>query len=384
MSYLTQLTLHNFRCYAQGRLDNVQNGLVVLCGPNGAGKTNILEAVSMLSPGRGLRGASVQTMQRQDGQTPWAIFSEVATRGGAVKLGTGFEPATGRRIVRINGVDAKSQKALSDYLSCLWLTPQMDRLFIDGPATRRKFLDRLIFTYDAGHAGRLTRYENAMRQRSKLLQEGKEKGTPDPAWLEGLETQMAQTGVAICAARLDFVQKLQTYCDQADAGEEQFFPKAQLRVQGTAEELLQKSPAIEVEQMLSYQLEQSRGQDALKGGAATGPHKSDLAVTYVARGMAADQCSTGEQKALLIGIILAHGRMMAAEKGMAPIMLLDEVVAHLDQNRRAALFELLIALGGQVWMSGTDPVLFEEIKTRAQFFYIEQAQILSAARGQAA
>ena len=382
MSYLTHLSLYNFRCYEQGHLNDVSSGLVVLHGANGAGKTNILEAVSMFSPGRGLRGASTTTMQRQDARDSWAVAAKIMTKGGEVKLGTGMDLATKRRLVRVNGVDAKSQKALTDYLSCLWLTPQMDRLFLDGPSARRRFFDRLVFAYDAGHAGRLTRYENAMRERSRLLQDAGDHA--DPAWLAGLETQMAQTGVAIAAARLEFVQNLQGYCDQAAQGEEAFFPKAQMEMRGTVEELLQRSPAVEVEQMLAYQLAQSRRQDALMGGAVTGPHKSDMAVTYAARLMPADQCSTGEQKALLIGIVLAHGRMMAAEKGLAPIMLLDEVVAHLDEGRRKSLFDLLLDLGGQVWMTGTDPVLFETIAQKAQFFHVEEAKIRTEKSPQAA
>ncbi len=389
MSYLTQLTLQNFRCYDSVRLEGLSSGLIVLCGPNGAGKTNILEAVSILSPGRGIRSAKATDMQRlpplippasggeategsKGGRyTPWGVSSKITVDQGEVIIGTGLNPENERRIIRINGVTAKSQMALSDYISCLWLTPQMDRLFLEGSSARRRFLDKLIFTFDAGHSGRVTRYENAMRQRSKLLQEDKS----EPSWIASLEAQMAETGIAIAAARLDFSARLQRVCDQTDKAEEAYFPRVRLRVTGTIEELLQSSPAVEVEKMFAYQLEQSRTRDALVGGAATGPHKSDLNVKYASKNMPADQCSTGEQKALLISLVLAHGRLMMAERGMPPILLLDEIAAHLDEDRRDALFERLQNLGGQVWMSGTDPVLFNSIKNSAQFFDIENAQI---------
>jgi DNA replication and repair protein RecF len=378
VSFLSDIKLTQFRCYEAARLAELRSGLVVLHGPNGAGKTNILEAISMLSPGRGLRGAKVSDMQKIDGREAWAIAATVQSDVGAVKVGTGLDPVKDKRIVRINGVTAKAQTALSDYLACIWLTPQMDGLFIEGASGRRRFLDRLIFAYDPGHSGRVTRYENAMRQRSKLLQ-GDEK--PDPAWLDSLEAQMAETGIAIAAARLDFIQKLQTACDAAD---DTYFPRAILRLTGTVEELLTKAPAVEVEDMLRYQFQESRKTDAKTGGAASGPHKSDLQVLYAAKNMPADQCSTGEQKALLIGIILAHAQLMAAERGAPPILLLDEVAAHLDENRRAGLYDLLRSLGGQVFMTGTDESLFEAIQNSAQFFTIESAQIIPRKQGLAA
>ena len=375
MSYLTEIKLQNFRCYEHAHLDKLQGGLVVLCGPNGAGKTNILEAISLLTAGRGLRSVKATDMQRHGSQASWGISAGVDIDGGVVKLGTGLNVQTGRRTVRINGADAKSQTALSDYLACLWLTPQMDRLFIEGASSRRRFLDRLIFTFDAGHSGRVTRFDNAMRQRSKLLGDAKDKGAADPVWLKSLESQMAETAVAIAAARLDFVERLQASCNRADGFEEKFFPKAKIEARGTIEELLQNAPALEVEKIYAYQLEQSRNRDALVGGASTGPHKSDLHVVYALKNIEANQCSTGEQKALLIGLVLAHSRLMAAERGAPPILLLDEIAAHLDEDRRAALFERLENLGGQVWMTGTDPILFENIKDKAQFFTIEKSEV---------
>lgn len=371
MSCLTQLQLAHFRCYESARIEDLRPGLVVLHGPNGAGKTNILEAVSLLTPGRGLRGAAMTEVQRRDSPAPWAIAAQVDTGGAAVQLGTGLEPETGRRAVRVNGVPAKSQIALADYLSCLWLTPQMDRLFIDGASGRRRFLDKLVFTADPGHAGRVTRYENAMSQRSKLLRDG----GADPGWLDGLERQMAETGMAITAARMDFARRLQKGIASVEAEEEKFFPKAQIDTTGTLESLLRESPAVEVEALFTYQLRESRRRDAETGGAATGPHKSDLAVRFAAKDMPADQCSTGEQKALLIGLVLSHARLMAAETGGVPVLLLDEIAAHLDEARRAALFDRLRHIGGQVFMTGTDKNLFDAAGETAQFFSVELARI---------
>ncbi len=370
MAFLRTLKLHNFRCYAQAALEGLESGLVVLYGANGAGTTNVLEALSLLSPGRGLRSAKVIEIQKQDGGEPWAVSAELQTRFGQDQLGTGLDSQAGKRAVRINGQNARGQAELAEYLSCVWLTPQMDRLFLDSSAHRRRFLDRLIFAFDPGHSGRTLRYENAMRQRSRLLQDGK----GDPSWLAGLEAQMAETGVAIAAARLEFIQRLQAACDRHVS---EFFPRALLSPRGTLEELLMQAPALEVEGMFAYQLAQSRGVDMKTGGAATGPHKADLFVKYADKNMPADQCSTGEQKALLIGVVLAHARLIAAERGAPPLLLLDEVAAHLDETRRSALYDLLEELGGQVWLTGTDENLFTAIRGRAQFFEVREAKVLA-------
>lgn len=377
MAFIRSLQLHSFRCYDSVRLDELPSGPVVLTGPNGAGKTNVLEAVSLLSPGRGIRGARISEMQRRDAPAAWAVSAEAETPFGATRIGTGLDSnsMTEKRIVRINGETVKAQTALAEYLACVWLTPQMDRLFIDGSSARRKFLDRLIFAFDPGHAGRVTRYENAMGQRSKILRESER---PDPVWLDGLEAQMAETGVAIAAARSEFLVILQRACDQQDVAET-LFPRALMGLRGTIEELLSRAPAIEVEDMFRYQLRESRSVDARTGGAATGPHKADLAVMYAAKDMPADQCSTGEQKALLIGMTLAHSRLMAAERGAPPILLLDEVAAHLDESRRAALYDILLELGGQVWMTGTDAHLFTALGARMNAFHVESSTI--GARG---
>ncbi len=411
MAYIRSLHLTAFRNYGEAALGELETGPVVLYGANGAGKTNVLEAVSLLSPGKGMRGAKATEMQRlfttphpnplpggereynltpsprggegwglsaealakaDEGQG-WTISAEIETQYGPARIGTGLDPATEKRLVRINGAPAKGQAALSEYLSCVWLTPQMDRLFLDAASSRRRFLDRLVFAFDAGHSGRTARFENAMAQRSKILREN---SRPDPAWLDGLERTIAETGTAIAAARLEFCARLQQACDTAGQKEDQLFPRARLRIGGTLEELLTRSPALEVEDMYRYQLRDSRKADALTGGSATGPHKSDLIVAYAAKDMPAAQCSTGEQKALLIGIVLAHSRLIAAEKGAPPILLLDEIAAHLDKNRRAGLYSLLSALGGQVWMTGTDRGLFDALAPYdPQMFAVDSGHI---------
>lgn len=351
-------------------LNELRSGLIVLHGPNGAGKTNVLEALSILTPGRGLRSAKVMEIQKQNGDTPWAISSSVHNDFGQTQVGTGLDPEKEKRVIRINGENARGQNALAEHLACIWLTPQMDRLFLDSSRERRKFLDRMVFAFDPAHSGRVTRYENAMRQRSKLLQDESQKA--DVSWTTGLEKQMAETGVAIAAARQDFISRLQQACEQHKT---QHFPLAKLAAKGTLEELLQNAPALEVEDMFLYQLGASRAKDMVTGGAATGPHKSDLGVFYAEKDMAADQCSTGEQKALLIGIILAHARLIEAERGSPPVLLLDEVAAHLDESRRAALYTLLQDLGAQVWLTGTDRNLFETIEGQAQFFEIKDSAV---------
>lgn len=374
MSFITRLQLSHYRCYDVARLDGLARGPVVLCGPNGAGKTNVLEAVSLLTPGRGMRGAVMAELQRRDAAAmqAWAVAAEIDSPYGPARIGIGRDALSDKKIVRINGETAKAQAILSEYLSCVWLTPQMDRLFIDAAGSRRRFLDRLVFAFDPAHAGRVTRYENALRQRAKIL---KDHENPDETWLSGLEAAMAETGVAIAAARLDFMQRLQPACDAATADESRLFPRARIAVRGTIEELLTAAPAVEVEDMFRYQLARTRAQDKVTGGSATGPHKSDMMTVFAAKDMPAAQCSTGEQKALLIGIVLAHARLIAAHRGAPPVLLLDEVAAHLDEKRRAGLYEILLAAGGQVWLTGTDSALFSPLTAKAQFFSVYDSAV---------
>ena len=376
MSYVSTLKLYNFRSYRQASASNLSSGLIALYGKNGAGKTNALEALSLLSPGRGLRGSKIMEMQcrhsTEHPKNPWAVAATIETDYGDIKLGTGLNAETGKRAIRIQGENVKSQGALSEHMACVWLTPQMDGLFLNSAAHRRRFLDRLVFAFDSGHSGRVIRYENALRQRSKLL-----KDAGEAAWINGLEIQMAETAVAIAAARLDFVGKLQTAFYNSVS---KHFPIASLAVMGTLEHLLINTPALEVEDIFKTQLMDSRGVDMLTGGASTGTHKSDLAVRFKGlenspKDIPANQCSTGEQKALLIGIVLAHARLIAAERGTPPILLLDEVAAHLDESRRTALYDILQEIGGQVWLTGTDESLFNTIKGHAQFLEIVDSQI---------
>lgn len=365
MTALTEIRLRNFRSYDGACLNGLAPSFVVLIGPNGVGKTNFLEAVSLLSPGKGLRNADSKDFQNiHHIAQPWGVSAKVNTSYGPITIGTERDPIKDRRVVHIQGEKIKNQTQLTEYLSCLWLTPQMDRLFIDAAATRRRFLDRLVFTFDSGHAGRMTRYENALSQRSRLLKEGR----IEPVWLDSLEMQMAESGVAVAAARADFLMKLQHVC-RARGGAD--FPVAELDLAGALERSLLTMSALQVEDDFKKSLHVSRAEDAVYGGAAKGPHKTDFLVTYADKKMPAGQCSTGEQKALLIGIVLAQADLIASNHGAPPILLLDEVAAHLDSNRRAALFENLSHIGGQVWMTGTDKVLFDGIGNKASFFPLE-------------
>lgn len=388
MAFIRSIQLHNFRNYIAADLSDLAAEPVVLCGANGAGKTNILEAISFLSPGRGLRGARVAEVRRRDGANsqqnaaPWSVSAAIETRYGPTRIGTGSDESADRRVVRINGEPARGgQSAMSDYLSVLWLTPQMDRLFIDGAAGRRKFLDRMVFAFDPGHAGRMTRYENALRQRSRLLT-GED--AADPVWLDALEATLAETGVAIAAARMEFTKRLQQAVDRTPADIGAHFPRAAIALRGTVEELMRRASALEVEEMLRYQLCASRVRDGAIGGAATGPHRSDLHVLYADKAMPAEHCSTGEQKALLIGMVLAHARMIAAERGAPPVLLLDEVAAHLDESRRGVLYRILLDIGAQVFMTGTDPVLFAPLGPRARHFHVGSGRVILRAEESAA
>jgi DNA replication and repair protein RecF len=371
---VTRLALSDFRCYRTTRLD-VDPRSVVLTGPNGAGKTNLLEAISFLAPGRGLRRArlgEIDCRAPADGAAsgPWAIAATVATPRGPVRIGTGREAtASGgeRRVVRIDGVAARSQTALAEHVNLVWLTPQMDRLFIEGAGARRRFLDRLVLGFDPAHAGRCAAYDQAMRERGKLLREG----PFDATWLAALEESMAQHGVAIAAARREVVSRLDAACAEDVAG----FPRAMLAIAGMVEDWLQAGPALAAEDNLRQRLAASRRQDGESGGAAAGPHRSDLAVRHGRTGVPAEQCSTGEQKALLIAILLAHARLQAELRGAAPLMLLDEVAAHLDRERRRALFAELDALGAQAWLTGTDEELFAELRGTAQFLTVRDAAV---------
>ena len=370
---VTRLLLSDFRGYAALRLE-VEDRPVVLTGPNGAGKTNLLEAISFLAPGRGLRRARLSEIDRRSAAGTvagaWALSARLETARGAVQIGTGRDAASEsgeRRLLLIDGAKPKSQAALADYAHIVWLTPQMDRLFLEGSSGRRRFLDRLVLGFDPGHAQRLGAYERSLAERAKLLRDG----PADPAWLAALEERLAADGIAIAAARRDTVARL----DEACAGNSGPFPQARLALEGAVEEWLRTMPALAAEEEMRRRLKEGRRGDGESGGAGVGPHRSDLVVHHVGNGMPAAQCSTGEQKALLIAILLAHARLRAAASGAAPLLLLDEVAAHLDAGRRAALFAELTGMGAQAWLTGTEPALFAGLSRHAQFFSIADAAV---------
>lgn len=376
-----RLTLTNFRCYNRASLESDARS-VVLTGPNGAGKTNLLEAVSLLAPGRGLRRARLSEMDRRgetNGHiaTGWGIAASVGTPVGPVEIGTGRDMASDRRRkVRINGADASSQNALADYVGAVWLTPRMDRLFVEGATARRRFFDRLAFGFDPAHAGRVSAYNHAMRERMGLLRDGK----GDELWLDTLEQNMAERGIAIAAARRELAARL----DKASLSAAGPFPVAGVAANGTLENWLDEMPALDAEQRYVDALKANRRRDGETGKTELGPHRSDFAVTHMAKNLPADQCSTGEQKALLIAIILADTRLQAKERNRTPLLLLDEVAAHLDAERRSALFDEICTIGAQAWLTGTDVALFEPFGDKAQYVAVSDATLTETPNASAA
>jgi DNA replication and repair protein RecF len=367
---VARVALTNFRSYAKAEIATA--GVpVVLAGPNGAGKTNMLDAISLLSPGRGLRGAKLSDHTRKgpraSDETLWAVAATVARGGEAFEIGTGLTLGPGggeRRQVRLNGAAAQSSADLAEIVQILWLTPAMDRLFIESASGRRRFLDRLTLGFDASHARTYTRYETAMRERARLLKFGPR----DPAWLDGLEAEMAETGTAIAASRAEAVKRLNRALEER--GSAGAFPAAQLALDGETDRLLEEF-AEAARTALSDRLRGARARDAEAGRTSVGPHLTDLAVRHTSKRMDARDCSTGEQKALLISIVLADAwELSRARDGVAPVLLLDEIAAHLDSVRREALFDEITALGAQAWMTGTDLSLFEAIKGRAEIFAV--------------
>jgi DNA replication and repair protein RecF len=364
---LCRLALTDFRGYASLRLET-DTRPVVLTGPNGAGKTNLLEAISFLAPGRGLRRARLGEVDRI-GAGPWTVVARLRSGMSAVEIRTAHvrEGERGGRSVEIDGAPADSQAALAEIASVVWLTPAMDRLFQDGASERRRFLDRLVLSSDPAHAARLARYAHVLRQRAKLLRAGRF----DPSWLGGLERQAAAAGVAIAAARRDTVRALAAARIDPPEG----FPTPDLALAGQVEEWLAERPALDVEERFAAALAQFRRKDADVGTTAIGPHRSDLLVHDHASRRLAGDCSTGQQKALLVSLVLAEANLRAAAGERQPILLLDEVAAHLDATRRAALFEAVASLGVQAWLTGTDAATFAPLRARAQFLFVENATL---------
>lgn len=363
---LRRLMLADFRSWE--RLDLELDGRsVALSGPNGAGKTNLLEALSLFAPGRGLRHARLEELSRIGGDARWAVSARLLEGGDEIALGVG-SGEEGGRLCRIDGSPA-TLGAFAERVRLIWLTPAQDRLFADGAAERRRFLDRMATAFNPGTARALTDYETALRQRQRLLDERR----LDDLWLTALEREIAEAGVAVAAARRDAASALAAAAIEA---EEALFPAADLAIQGTLEAMLAYQAAADVEDDFAARLKESRRLDAEAGRALCGPHRSDLIVTHRAKGREARHCSTGEQKALLIGLVLANARALALKPEAAPlVLLLDEIAAHLDPDRRSALFDILDGLGFQCFMTGTDAALFDAWRGRAQAFDVREGAV---------
>src|ERR1700744_2099045 len=355
---ILKLTLTNFRNYHAASLEAGAK-TIVLVGPNGAGKTNLIEAISFLAPGRGLRRATLDEVAFSEGDGSWAVFAEIEGALGLATLGTGIERpledgATVLRKCRIDREPVGSAAAFADHLRVIWLTPSMDSLFVGAPSERRRFLDRLVLAVDAEHGARVNALDRALRSRNRLLEEPR----PDAHWLDAVEHETAQLPVALGGLRGETVGRLEAVLKTRDGSA---FPPAEIALDGWMEQLIPAHPAAEIEERYRAVLRDNRARDAASGRTLDGPHLTDLKVVYAAKGTPAAEASTGEQKALLIGLVLAHSKLITEMTGHAPILLLDEVVAHLDPSRRDALHGELGRLGTQVWMTGADPAMFVEV-----------------------
>ncbi len=367
-----RLTLTNFRNYHAASLAAGAK-TIVLVGPNGAGKTNLIEAISFLAPGRGLRRATLDEVAFTEGDGSWAVAAEIEGALGLATLGTGVErPAEDgtaiQRQCRIDREPVASAAAFADHLRVVWLTPAMDTLFAGAPSERRRFLDRLTLAVDAEHASRVNALERSLRSRNRLLEEPR----PDPHWLDAVEHETAELAVAVAGLRVETVRRLDAVLASRKGSA---FPPAEIALDGWIEQLIASHPAVEIEERYRAVLRDNRARDAAAGRTLDGPHLTDLKVIYAEKGIAAADASTGEQKALLIGLVLAHAGLIAEMTGFSPVLLLDEVVAHLDPARRGALHGELAQLGGQVWMTGADPALFAEIDTAAAVVEVNSGRL---------
>lgn len=358
---LTTITLTNFRNYESARI-NFDAQTTVIYGSNGSGKTNLLEAISLLTPGRGIRSCKLEDIKKH-GQDEWSVFSEVD----GYKVASGLEAGRQRRTIKIDGEKQSGGNALAEYVSCVWLTPQIDGIFLEGSGDRRRFFDRLIYNFDPEHASRVAIYENAMRERLKLLKDGHN----DPIWLKSLEQRMAEYGVAIAAARIEVIGYLQNAIDKSETD----FPTPEIRIESDYEASLIESSALDVEEKLLADLAESRMHDMRSGRSNIGVHRSDFQVNFKEKNVPAHLCSTGEQKGLLISIILGLARLLRERRNKTPIILLDEVVAHLDETRRQQLFAELHNLGCQSFLTGTEKALFAGLLGQVQFFEVHNSEI---------
>jgi DNA replication and repair protein RecF len=365
---ILRLTLTNFRSYRAASL-TLDRDLVVLAGPNGAGKTNLLEAISFLAPGRGLRRATLEEAAFSEGDGRWAVAAEIEGALGLATLGTGLAPpAEGvapLRQFRIDREPVASAAAFADHLRLVWLTPAMDGLFAGPASERRRFLDRLVLAVDASHSSRVNALERSLRSRNRLLEEP----SPDPHWLDAVEHETAEIAVAVAAARAETVRRLAAAL-AANQDTASPFPWARIALEGAMENAVGSAPASELEDRYRAALRAGRTRDAAAGRTLEGPHLTDLEVVHGPKGIAAADASTGEQKALLVGLVLAHASLVAAMTGITPILLLDEIAAHLDPARRAALYRRLASIGAQVWMSGADPAVFDPVASGAAWFEV--------------
>lgn len=369
-AFIRRLTLSNFRSYHAAQIQLDRAGPVVLTGANGAGKTNLIEAVSLLAPGRGLRRATMEELAFSEGDGAWAISAEIEGMLGLATLGTGIDPPAGEESIptrkcRIDRESVGSATAFADHLRVVWLTPAMDPLF-NGPASeRRRFLDRLVLAVDAQHSSRVAALERSLRSRNRLLEDS----PGDSHWLDAVEHETAEVAVAVAAGRAETAKRLSAALEASrDTARE--FPQAQITLQGWMEQLLPDHSAVEIEDRYRSLLKDNRARDAAAGRTLDGPHLSDLVVSHASKNIAAADASTGEQKALLIRLVLAHASLIKQMTGFAPLLLLDEVIAHLDPSRRAALYDALSLLGAQAWMTGADPAAFGDIVGRAKVFLV--------------
>jgi len=374
-AFIRRLSLTNFRSYHAAQVVLERAGPVVLTGANGAGKTNLIEAISLFAPGRGLRRATMEELAFSEGDGAWAISAEIEGMLGLATLGTGIDPPAGdesapSRKCRVDRESVGSAAAFADHLRVVWLTPAMDPLF-SGPASeRRRFLDRLVLAVDAQHSGRVAALERSLRSRNRLLEDA----PGDTHWLDAIEHETAEVAVAVAAARAETVKRLSAAL-QASRGEAPEFPPAEIALEGWMERLLPDHSATEIEDRYRALLKDNRARDAAAGRTLDGPHLSDLSVSHAGKNIPAADASTGEQKALLIRLVLAHASLIKQMTGFAPLLLLDEVVAHLDPARRAALYDALSSLAAQVWMTGADPAAFGDITGRAQVFVVRNGGV---------